>query len=55
MAYVLIMTPEVRVWLHDLRNRDRPSPIQVGQAIGMLLEAGADLGRPPPTGSAAPG
>src|SRR5215467_8675123 len=40
------MTPEVRAWLHDLRKRDRASAIQVGQAIGMLLEAGPDLGRP---------
>ena len=46
MAYVLVMTPEVRAWLHDLRKRDRASAIQVGQAIGMLLEAGPDLGRP---------
>jgi hypothetical protein len=40
------MRPEVRVWLHDLRKRDRPSAIQVGQAIGMLLEAGPELGLP---------
>ncbi len=46
MAYVLVMTPEVRVWLHDLRKRDRASAIQVGPAIGMLLEAGPELGRP---------
>lgn len=46
MAYVLVMTPEVRAWLHDLRKRDRASAIQVGQAIGMLLEAGPELGRP---------
>lgn len=46
MAYALVMTPEVRAWLHDLRNRDRTSAIQVGQAIGMLLEAGPELGRP---------
>ena len=46
MAYVLVMTPEVRSWLHDLRKRDRASAIQVGQAIGMLLEAGPELGRP---------
>ncbi len=43
MAYVLVMTPEVRAWLHDLRKRDRASAIQVGQAIGMLLEAGQIL------------
>jgi hypothetical protein len=46
VAHVLVMTPEVRAWLHDLRKRDRASAIQVGQAIGMLLEAGPDLGRP---------
>ena len=46
MGYVLILTPEVRGWLHDLRKRDRSSAIQVGAAIGMLLEAGPDLGRP---------
>ena len=46
MAYVLVMTPEVRAWLHDLRRRDRASAILVGQAIGMLLEAGPELGRP---------
>jgi len=46
VAYVLVMTPEVRAWLHDLRKRDRASANQVGQAIGMLLEAGPELGRP---------
>ena len=46
MAYALVMTLEVRAWLHDLRKRDRASAIQVGQAIGMLLEAGPELGRP---------
>ena len=46
MPYALAMTPEVRAWLHDLRKRDRASAIQVGQAIGMLLEAGPELGRP---------
>jgi hypothetical protein len=40
VAYVLVMTPEVRAWLHDLRKRDQTSAVQVGQAIGMLLEAG---------------
>src|SRR5580704_11199539 len=46
VPYSLVMTPEVRAWLHDLRKRDRASAIQVGQAIGMLLEAGPELGRP---------
>jgi hypothetical protein len=40
------MTQEVRAWLHDSRKRDRASAIQIGQAIGMLLEAGPELGRP---------
>ena len=46
MAYVLVMTPEVRAWLHDLRKRDRAGAIRVGQAIGMLVEAGPEPGRP---------
>jgi DNA-binding XRE family transcriptional regulator len=46
LAYSLVMTAEVRAWLHDLRRRDRPGAIQVGQAIGMLLEAGPELGLP---------
>ena len=46
MAHVLVMTQEVRAWLHDSRKRDRASAIQIGQAIGMLLEAGPELGRP---------
>jgi hypothetical protein len=46
VAYALVMTQEVRAWLHDLRKRDRASAIQVGQAIGMLLEAGPEMGRP---------
>ncbi len=46
MAYALVMTSEVKAWLHDLRHRDRASAILVGQAIGMLIEAGPELGRP---------
>jgi len=46
VGYALVMAPEVRAWLHDLRHRDRASAILVGQAIGMLLEAGPELGRP---------
>ena len=30
----------------DLRKSDRASAIQIGQAIGMLVEAGPELGRP---------
>lgn len=46
MGYALVMTPQVRAWLHDLRHRDRASAILAGQAIGMLLEADPELGRP---------
>ncbi|HUY52475.1 MAG TPA: type II toxin-antitoxin system RelE/ParE family toxin [Streptosporangiaceae bacterium] len=46
MGYALVMTPEVRAWLRDLRHRDRASAVLVGQAIGMLIEAGPELGRP---------
>jgi hypothetical protein len=46
------MTPEVRAWLHDLPHRDRASAVLVGQAIGLLLEAGPELGRRWPTASA---
>jgi len=46
VAYALVMTPEVRSWLHDLRHSDRTSAILVGQAIGMLIEPGPELGRP---------
>jgi hypothetical protein len=45
VAYALVITPEVRAWLHDLRRRERGSVIQVGQAIGLLLEAAPELGR----------
>jgi hypothetical protein len=41
VAYALVMTPEVRAWLHDLRKGDRVSAIQVGQAIGMLRPGSA--------------
>lgn len=49
------MSPEVREWLHDLRKSDRASAIQVGQAIGMLIEAGSELGRRSPTAFTTPG
>jgi hypothetical protein len=55
VAYALVMTPEVRAWLHDLRKRERASAIQVGQAIGLLLEAGPSSAARSPTVSATPG
>ena len=55
MPYALVMTPEVRAWLHDLRKRDRPSAIQVGQAIGMLIEAGRSWAAPWQTAFTTPG
>ncbi len=50
-AYALVMTPEVRAWLHDLRHRDKASALLVGQAIGMLTEARPTPGARSPTGS----
>jgi len=55
VAYALVMTSEVRAWLHDLRKRDQASAIQVGQAIGMLLEAGPELAARSLTASTTPG
>jgi hypothetical protein len=55
MAYALVMTQEVRAWLHDLGKHDRASAIQVGQAIGMLLEAGRSWADRSPTASTTPG
>jgi hypothetical protein len=51
MADALVMTQEVRAWLHNLRTRDRARAIQVGQAIGMLLEAGRSWADRSPTAS----
>lgn len=31
VGYALVMTPEVRAWLHSLRHRDRPSAILVAR------------------------
>lgn len=55
MAYALVMTPEVRAWLHELRKRDRASAIQVGQAVGMLIEAGPSSAARSPTACTTPG
>ena len=52
MGYALVMTPEVRAWLDDPRHGDRASAVLVGQAIGLLFEAGPELGRRWPTTSA---
>ena len=52
MGYALVTTPEVRAWLHDLPHRDRARAVLVGQASGLLLEAGPELGGRWPTASA---
>jgi hypothetical protein len=54
VAYALVMTPEVRAWLHDLRKRDRASAIQVGQAIGMRSKLGRIWAAHSPTTSVTP-
>lgn len=46
MTYRLVVTREVRDWLHQLRRNDRDSSRLVAEAIQALLELGPDLGRP---------
>ena len=55
MPCALVMSPEVREWLHDFRKSDRASAIQVGQAIGMLIEAGPEWAARSPTAFTTPG
>jgi hypothetical protein len=43
---MLVMTDQVRNWLHDLRRTDRPTSRSVAAAIQTLLNVGPDLGRP---------
>src|SRR5215475_5492029 len=49
VAYVLVMTPEVRAWLHDLRKRDRASAIQVGQPSACCSKPGRSWAARSPT------
>lgn len=52
MTYVLAMTPEVRVWLHGLRTRDRASAIQAGQATACCSNPGRSWAARSPTAPA---
>ncbi|MEU9573120.1 type II toxin-antitoxin system RelE/ParE family toxin [Streptomyces massasporeus] len=45
-GYVLVIVPEVREWLHDLRKADKETSKRVASAIAALLEVGPGLGRP---------
>ena len=56
MAYALVMTPEVRAWLHELRHRDRPSAVQVGaRQLACSWKQGPSWDGRLPTASSTPG
>lgn len=46
MPFRLVVTDEVRDWLHGLRRADRVTSRLVAEAIQTLLTVGPDLGRP---------
>ena len=46
MAHKLVMTRQVRDWLHALRTGDPVTRRLVAQAIDQLLDEGPRLGRP---------
>lgn len=46
MAYKLVMTRQVRVWLHALRAGDPVTRRLVAEGIDLLLDEGPLLGRP---------
>ena len=55
MGYGLVLTPEVREWLHDLRRRDRPSAVLVAKPSPCCSRPRPSWAAPSPTGSATPG
>ncbi|WP_205315146.1 type II toxin-antitoxin system RelE/ParE family toxin [Nonomuraea lactucae] len=46
MAYRLVLTTQVRDWLHELRTGDPVTRRLVAEAIDRLLDEGPVLGRP---------
>ncbi|MFC9342884.1 type II toxin-antitoxin system RelE/ParE family toxin [Streptomyces sp. NPDC057020] len=44
--YRLVIVPEVRDWLHELRHEDRDSLDKITEAIQRLTERGPALARP---------
>ena len=45
--WVLVIHPEVREWLHEVRKSDRPTAALIGQAIQHVIDGrGPDEGRP---------
>ena len=46
MTHKLVMTRQVRDWLHTLRTGDPVTRLLVAQAIDQLLDEGPQLGRP---------
>lgn len=46
VAWKVIVVEPCLSWLHELRRTDRPTLIQISQAITTLAEEGPGLGRP---------
>ena len=47
MAWLLVVHPEVREWLHEVRKSDRATAALIGQAIQHVIDGrGPDEGRP---------
>jgi len=45
-AWQVIIVEPCLSWLHELRQSDRPTLVQISQAITVLTEEGPGLGRP---------
>ncbi|MEU4832833.1 type II toxin-antitoxin system RelE/ParE family toxin [Streptosporangium sp. NPDC023615] len=46
MNWQIVIVPEVRDWLHDLRRVDRQTLLLVAAALDRVAEEGPGLGRP---------
>ncbi|MGH3931573.1 MAG: type II toxin-antitoxin system RelE/ParE family toxin [Pseudonocardiaceae bacterium] len=47
VRWLLVIHPEVREWLHEIRKTDRPTAALIGQAIQHVIDGrGPDEGRP---------
>ncbi|GAA3120933.1 type II toxin-antitoxin system RelE/ParE family toxin [Streptosporangium carneum] len=46
MDWQIVIVPEVRDWLHELRKTDRQTLLQVTAALDRVAEEGPALGRP---------
>ncbi|MEU9835171.1 type II toxin-antitoxin system RelE/ParE family toxin [Streptosporangium sp. NPDC048047] len=46
MNWQIVIVPEVRRWLHELRRTDRQTLLLVAAALDRIAEEGPGLGRP---------